>query len=433
MKYGKMLMLVVVGILLFAGIAPAAELTVTIQGTGDGIVYGEGIDCGGGGEDCTETYPDETILHLEAAPDEYSEFKGWLVDGESQKGTLIIRKDIIVTAIFEKIPIPEFEIVSTRPSEFDYVNDSLPLYDTKRKIVGAIQPTGSEDEIQWRVIIQDKTTLTIRMLDAVVIPIHGDRVVAYGDYSHGFDETVGLTVSDLNLYSLDGMLLKSIKVDVNSPFCVAAVSHEGDFWVAGSRGYTVHDPFVLRRYTPDGELMWEQPLPDNHPMRLALSPDSRYATLILQNPVTDHTIIRVYGEDGSVMYEQELPPFFHDVEFISDQEVLLYSSSLWGLYQLDNLQMPLISGKFVGNPFGLYPIMAFPAKDCFLVRTAVVNKKVVIGYHLQAVHMETGRIFAERLFDAASVQKLEFFRVTDQESFEVLVNGDTIMELRIPE
>ncbi|MCP4314045.1 MAG: hypothetical protein GY790_22560, partial [Bacteroidetes bacterium] len=398
---------------------------------------GEGIECGGPrGEDCQEVYPDETILHLEAYPDDRSEFKGWLIDGEPQQGAIAIRKDITVTGIFDKIPYPEFEIVSTRPSPvvYSYENLTYPLYDTTWQVIGALRELQREEGFQWDVTIWDKAHFTMPMINALTVPTQSDKLVAYGEAFRS--PVIEQTRSDLFFYSLDGTLLKFVETDLGGDRNAAMINNTGELWIAGIPGKPMYDKApVLKRYASDGTLLWEQPLPEYEPRRLVFSPNNRYAALTLlqksQKLGPDLTVLRMYEEDGAVVYEKELPPFFYGVEFISDQRVLFHTGSRWELYMLENWDTPFVSGRFAGNPFGAYPIIVFPSENCFIVRTAV-DENGVTDYHIEAIHQETGEILSERLFEGDSVQELEFYRITKQGSFEMLLNGNTIMELRMP-
>ncbi len=430
MKLRNLLIFVFVALSLNAGIALAAEVTITIQGTGDGIVFGEGIECGGPrGEDCQEVYPDETILHLEAYPDDRSEFKGWLIDGEPQQGAIAIRKDITVTGIFNKISIPNFEIIGTRSSAINYFeNHTFPLFNTRGEIIGAVQEAVIEGDYKWLVTIRDNAHFTIPMISRGSVPIHREQLIMYGDYIDGLS-----MLPDVNLYfySFAGSLVKSVETNLQKPYA-AIVGHHGEFWVVGRLGKTVYDPsFVTRKYSPDGELLWEVPLPQKRPGELVLSPNGRYAALILEDPVTDLATLQIYKETGQVIHEQELPPFFYGVIFTSEQDLLLHTGGRWQLYTLGNLEKPFASGDFFGTPLENSPIIVLPEEDSFLVRTAV-GENHLTHYCIQAIHQKTGKLLAEHSFEATTGKELQFYRITEQNSFEVLINGNTIVELRIP-
>lgn len=99
MKLWNLLLLSCMSLVVLTGSATAATVTVTKQGPGDGTVQSDGIDCG---SDCTEVYPDESLVFLKATPNADSLFKGWLVDGQPQQGALVIKNDMTVTAIFDR-------------------------------------------------------------------------------------------------------------------------------------------------------------------------------------------------------------------------------------------------------------------------------------------------------------------------------------------
>lgn len=81
-----------------AGSVPTYMLTVITAGSGRGMVTGTGIECGA---DCTELYPEGTILNLKAHPGADSSFVGWLINGDYLSGLVPVDRDMIVTAIFE--------------------------------------------------------------------------------------------------------------------------------------------------------------------------------------------------------------------------------------------------------------------------------------------------------------------------------------------
>jgi YVTN family beta-propeller protein len=58
------------------------QLTVSIEeiSGASGKVIGQGIDCGDGGTDCTESYPTNTSVHLEVSYANAYTFKGWKLD-----------------------------------------------------------------------------------------------------------------------------------------------------------------------------------------------------------------------------------------------------------------------------------------------------------------------------------------------------------------
>lgn len=58
-----------------AGAAPTPTLTVTV--TGSGRIVGPGIDCGGGSNDCSESYPAGRNVFVTALPAADATFAGW--------------------------------------------------------------------------------------------------------------------------------------------------------------------------------------------------------------------------------------------------------------------------------------------------------------------------------------------------------------------
>ena len=73
------------------------RLTVTKRGSGDGIISGEGINCGA---DCDQWYDEGTPITLTANPGQGSVFVGWSGDDCSGVGecTITLNTDKILTA-----------------------------------------------------------------------------------------------------------------------------------------------------------------------------------------------------------------------------------------------------------------------------------------------------------------------------------------------
>jgi hypothetical protein len=78
------------------------ELTVTLQGNGQGTVTGPGIDCG---LDCTESYANGTDVTLTATADPGSDFAGWSECPGLGPCTVTMNQSRSVTATFDPLPV----------------------------------------------------------------------------------------------------------------------------------------------------------------------------------------------------------------------------------------------------------------------------------------------------------------------------------------
>ena len=409
-----------------AGTALAAEVTVTIEGTGNGVVIGDEIYCK---PDCTKNYPDETILHLKVVPDIWSKFVGWLIDGEPQEGTLVIRKDTTVTAIFEKIPFPDFETVGTRPVDIPELQNGnvFPLYNSGEDVVGSWQTIWSDQLPENIVSLKNGASFKVSPLNGVLVSKDGTRVIAYGGFRGSANPSAPIVV---DIYSSSGEFLKSVDTDMWSFDQHPSIRFEdtGGFWVAGIKLKT-NDSFFLKKYSSDGQLLWEQPLPVKDLSTIVLSSDHEYGILVYEDFSTQRSEIRVYRKDGTLVYERELPDFFYGVRFITDRKVLFYSGREWELYQIDDLETPLLSAEFHGNPHWIY---AIPQEKSFLIKSYDTDQ-FQEGWRLQAIDSETGKILAERFFaDYPSAEEFQIFQITDEGFIEFLLNNQTIITLRIP-
>ncbi len=80
--------------------APQRTLTVSLSGAGDGTVDGPGIACPG---DCTQTYPEGSVVTLTASPEAGSTLRGWSGDcaGTASTCRLEMNGDRDATATFD--------------------------------------------------------------------------------------------------------------------------------------------------------------------------------------------------------------------------------------------------------------------------------------------------------------------------------------------
>ena len=101
----KIVIQVFILLLSLEGSVSAAKLTVIKVGLGDGVVEGGDIFCG---SLCEEEYPEKTVVHLKATPEDDSSFVGWMLDGKPIEGVLTIdQKDLLLAARFDLIHVPE--------------------------------------------------------------------------------------------------------------------------------------------------------------------------------------------------------------------------------------------------------------------------------------------------------------------------------------
>ncbi len=71
---------------------------MTKAGSGSGTVAGTGVDCG---TDCTELYPEGTVLDLQAIPDTGSVFVEWQINQTPVSGMIGVEHDVTMTAVFD--------------------------------------------------------------------------------------------------------------------------------------------------------------------------------------------------------------------------------------------------------------------------------------------------------------------------------------------
>lgn len=203
----------------------------------------------------------------------------------------------------------------------------------------------------------------------------------------------------------------------------ARVGHYGDVWVA------VQWPYLLRRYSPEGKLLWEQSLPKDYIRDLVLSPDNTLAALTMDNPQTELTTVYIYDETGTLKKTQELPPFCNNTEFLSNQELLIHCRDKWQIVSLEDMGHPRLSGNFVGATFSIIPLQS---ANCFVAMTAIQNRALQTVVVIQAIDLATGRILAECEFEPDTMRDICFFRFGADRTIELLFNGNMILVLRIP-
>ena len=404
-----------------AGAAAAAELTVTKEGSGEGTVVGSGIFCDENKRDCTEIYPDETILHLKAFPNPGSQFKGWFVGGQPQEGTLVIRKDITVTAIFEWQGQSGSELEIVKSSPF-MLNDQLLIFNTRNEVAGFYRERWDNGMAQGLISLKGKTDFLMpSLLSYLISSADGNRIIAYGEpRTLAYDEPMRLEVA---IYSSDGELIKHIESGIVAPF-VLDVDLNGNIWMAGK--HLDKGAFVIRKYSFDGEPLWETPL-EIAPKELSVSFDGNYAALVLMDSLySAATLIRYYASDGGFLKEQEVAG--DNVECMTDQMVIVYGSDSWKLYRFNSLEMPVASGLVNGEISYLQPIVSFPEYRIFLLQY-VLNEQENKGVGIHIIDSETGQLLGERLFSESSAADFFIFGLTEEGTIKAFVNN-TIVELQ---
>ncbi|GAB6068749.1 hypothetical protein JCM13664_20700 [Methylothermus subterraneus] len=108
------------------GTPPTHTLTVTKAGTGNGTVTSDdgGINCG---SDCSEAYPQGTVVPLTASPDPGSTFAGWSGDADCSDGVVTLDADKTCTAEF----IGSWVDITDR---LNITYSTRPLYDRIRRV-----------------------------------------------------------------------------------------------------------------------------------------------------------------------------------------------------------------------------------------------------------------------------------------------------------
>ena len=334
---------------------------------------------------------------------------------------------VVMLPIASGEQVKEFEIVGTRLSDVADLKSlgSYPVLDSRGEIAGSFRPVGSQEERRYLVSLEGKVDFTIEPLTYLLASRNGNRLISYG----GHVDHCTISKVSVSIYATNGVLVKSFDTDIWSPFALCAQDN-GDFWIAGKNGYN-GEAFTIRKYSSDGQLIWEDPLPTRAPMRLVLSLDNRYAGLVLYDQVTDNREVRYYEGNGNLVREQVMPRFFHGIEFVSNDKVVAYSGGEWELYQLPEATRSIASGTFMGNPLGEHPITGLPGEDSFVIVT-LGDETTLEGYRIQAIDAERGQVVAESLFDGSPFwQPYRFSWVTERGAVALLIDENQIVELEM--
>ena len=322
-------------------------------------------------------------------------------------------------------PLPILSRSLSPLSKLDQAREE-PLLNSDGEIVGSVQRIGSGADRRLLITPATGVTFSAEEREGVMIAKSGNRVITFGDpVGRHAIKTLSVTV-----YSADGNLITSVETDVWVPY-VLTVADNGDFWIAGKKGYEGQQ-FILRRYSSSGELLWERDVPRSAPMRLVLSPDNSNAAVVFFDDVQGSRTVFYYDQDGNLLHRQVLPKFFFGVEFVSDQQVVVYCGDSWEVHQLGKVDGPVSSGKLKGTPIGKHPVTGYPDGSEFAIVT-LGDKESGEGYRLQIFDTETGRLLAEDLFEGSPLwQPYPFTRVTAKGTIELLIDQE-IIELQISE
>lgn len=177
------MILVLVGIVLFAGPPPSINLKVMKTGLGSGTVTSpSGITCGG---DCTETIPVGTPVTFTATPDAGSVFVRWEGDvtGTTNPITTTLSADASIRAVFDlTTPIPV--ITDFTPGGLQTYLNNNPIVNTPARFVKALP-----DEYKWNWILMTRSeslqTGTAEFPRVLLPSKDGKFVFTIGMMTHG--------------------------------------------------------------------------------------------------------------------------------------------------------------------------------------------------------------------------------------------------------
>lgn len=324
-------------------------------------------------------------------------------------------------------PAKEFRIVGKRPSPLPGIesNRAYPLLNSRGEIIGSYKGVEAQDGKKYLGTLQNGASFLIDPLTYLIVSKDGSSVITYGD-GVDFHEVANVKAK---LYSSSGDLIKSLVTDIWAPFAFA-VQDNGDFWIAGRKGYN-GGASVIARYTSSGDLSGEIRLTSNYaPMRLIFSPDNTSAVLILYNHREGGRLFHYFDANGALKHVQELSDGSYGAEFLSNDKVLVYSGRQWKLYDMNESLTLVSSGQLKGNPLGEYPVTRLPDGSSFTIVT-LGNREAGTGYRVQAVRADNGQVFAESVLEGAPHwQPYRFLQVSSAGTVELFAD-DEIVELQI--
>jgi len=302
-------------------------------------------------------------------------------------------------------------------SQLDHSRE-IPLLNSASEIVGSYRPEIVNSQQKFRVTTASGANLLVEPLQFVFIAKNENRVLVYGNHF----EMCTFANLFIKIYSLSGELIKEFDPDLHWPYAVA-ISAKGDFYAAGKKGRTGLS-FVIAKYSRDGKLVWEKSIPPESPTRLVLSPNQQFSSLVQYNEDQRTRSLTIFDNVGNRVYRQVLQKPLAEMEFVTDDKLVVYSGHKWVLYQIDNDVTLLSQGRMPGNPLGNHPISASPDGERFAIVTSADQDE---GYHLQVYDSSDGRFVAESYYGGLSHwQPYRLARMIDSQKIELLAEDQAV-------
>lgn len=377
------------------------QLTVTKQGTGDGTVIGDGIDCGG---DCTETYPDGTILDLQAIPYAGSEFVGWLVNDEPpQGGEIVINGDITLTAIFDQKQSGvalEFCGQSPNPQAIPYESGKRVLRSPNGEVVASLfwddgkrmlaLMSGLTFEVQPHQISYQ----TLVSNDAQTIVLVG------GEECLDYLLDPMCPYADLFFYNASGHLQKEV-LGVHK-FSIVAISEDGYLVVGGPlRDSVLPNERFVTLYDPLGNKVWSQSIGVvDRVTDISISPSAATITVAYEYQEGSERIDRphhvlLFDKDGTEVFRYENVKSVHHILFCEqDQYLVLQTFDTFSLRKLSSGEPSwIISKKY--RMVGPHAIQIFEDRNIVVLvaldfSDPVSSEQPLYRWHVHLLNLTTG-------------------------------------------